>query len=109
MTSRTATACELEWDRAVHDIPERGITERREASTEERERVARALDLVACPALSAHYTITPAPDGRYRLHGTLHAEVSQACVVTLEPVDSVIEEAFDATFWPPDQMPAASG
>ena len=32
--------------------------------------------------------------------------MSQACVVTLEPIDSTIEEAFEAVFWPQEHMPA---
>src|SRR5262249_43903450 len=48
----------------------------------------------------------PAGGGRYLLTGTLRAEVSQACVVTLEPVASIIEDAFEQAFWPPEDMPA---
>ena len=40
----------------------------------------------------AAYAIAPTVGGRYRLSGRLRAEVSQACVVTLEPIDSTIEE-----------------
>ena len=29
--------------------------------------------------------------------------------MTLEPVDSTIEEAFDVTFWPEENMPAPRG
>ena len=51
----------------------------------------------------------PTVGGRYRLTGPLRAEVSQACVVTLEPVDSTIEEASTSTFWPEEDMPAPRG
>lgn len=108
MASQTKMpASELEWDHAVHDIPERGCTGHRQASSAELARVSRALGLVSCSRLTADYTIKPALDGRYRLHGSYRAEVSQACVVTLDPVDSVIEDSFDVTFWPAEQMPAA--
>lgn len=110
MASQTKTpAGELAWDHAVLDIPERGITQRREASSEERARVARALELGDCSALKAEYTIKPTLDGRYRVHGSFHVQVTQACVVTLEPVESTIEDSFDVTFWPPEQMPAPEG
>lgn len=110
MTSQTkAPASELEWTHGVHDIPDRGITEYREASPADLARVARALELTGCSQLTAHYTIQPQLDGRYRAHGSFRAAVCQACVVTLEPIDSIIEEGFDVTFWPPEQMPTAEG
>ena len=39
--------------------------------------------------------------------GTLRAQVEQACVVTLEPVASAIDETFDVAFWPEEDMPRA--
>jgi hypothetical protein len=51
----------------------------------------------------------PSALGRYRVSGTLHADIAQACVVTLDPVDSAIDESFDVTFWPEQDMPAPSG
>ncbi len=29
----------------------------------------------------------------------------QSCVVSLEPVESTLKEAFEVEFWPPDQLP----
>ena len=69
--------------------------------------VVHALELAGCAALKAEYTIKPSLDGRYRVFGTFAAEVTQACVITLEPVDSIIEDGFDVTFWPAEQLPAA--
>lgn len=106
MANQTKANCELEWDHAVREIPERGVTRRREASPEELAQVAEALELTGCTVLTASYTIAPTLDGRYRLYGDLRAQVTQACVVTLEPVEGTIEENFDVTFWPPERMPA---
>ena len=100
---------ELAWEHAVQDIPERGLADERKASPEELAEIARALDLLACTSLPPPSRSCPTVGGRYHLTGTLRADVSQACVVTLEPVDSAIEEAFDATFWPERDMPAPSG
>jgi hypothetical protein len=109
MTRKTDTPADLAWEYAVQGIPERGLSDERKASPEERAGIARALDLLACKSLSAAFTILPTLGGRYRLTGTLRADVSQPCVVTLDPVDSAIEEAFDVTFWPERDMPAPSG
>lgn len=96
---------ELAWHHSIHDIPERGLSRDIKASPEELERLARALDLIACRSLLASYTIVPAGQDRFRLSGKLDAEVEQSCVVTLEPVVGVISEPFDAMFWPRDEMP----
>jgi Large ribosomal RNA subunit accumulation protein YceD len=101
----TADAEELAWSHAVQDIPQTGLSEVREATPEERARVTGALDLIACASLQAQYTIAPTAGGCYRLFGRLRADVSQTCVVSLEPVDSTIEEPFEAVFWPQDRMP----
>jgi hypothetical protein len=99
-------AAELVWDHAPSEIPQSGLSRHRAAAPDELARIARALDLVACASLTADYAIAPLFEGRYRVSGTLRAEIEQACVVTLEPVSSRIEERFEVTFWPEDEMPA---
>ena len=99
-------AGELSWDHLLEEIPAAGLTVERTADQEEGQRIAAALDLVACLSLQARYQITPLTLGRYRLAGTLQAVLEQTCVVTLEPVRSEIEETYAATYWPPQAMPA---
>jgi hypothetical protein len=93
------------WDHATRDIPQSGLTRQREAAPDELASIAGTLDLIACNSLRADYTITPGVDGRYRLSGRLRTEVIQACVVTLEPIVNSIEESFDVTFWPQEDIP----
>ena len=106
MTRKTGTTGPLAWDHAVHDIPDQGLSAVRQATPDELASIARALDLVACTSLRADYKVSATLGGRFHLTGRLRAEVSQTCVVTLEPVDSTIEEAFEAVFWPQEAMPA---
>ena len=108
MTSKTntTTTAELAWDHAAHDIPEAGLSAQREAAPDELATIALALDLIACTGLKAEYAIAPTLGGRYRLSGRLRAEVSQTCVVTLEPLGSTVEEGFEAVFCPQEDMPA---
>jgi hypothetical protein len=96
---------EIMWDHPTQDIPEAGLTVERAADSGERERIAAAIDLTACVKLEARYSITPLSLGRYKLAGDLHAELEQACVVTLEPVASTIDETFAVIYWPPEVMP----
>ena len=109
MKRKTNTTAELSWEHATHDIPQSGLSREREAAPDELARIARALDLFACASLRTAYAVVPTVGGRFRVTGRLRAEISQACVVTLEPVDSTIEEGFDVTFWPEEEMPAPRG
>lgn len=100
---------ELSWDHATEDIPDAGLEVERTATEEERQSIARTLDLVACSSLTARYTISPRGEGHFRLTGSLKAQVVQACVVTLEPITDDIEESFSVDYWPETDMPAPSG
>ncbi len=79
------------------------IVEEVVATPQERAALARRFGLLGLDSLQATGKIEPAdgpdrPDlrdgGLLRLSGRLSAEVRQACVVTLEPVASRIEEEF---------------
>jgi uncharacterized metal-binding protein YceD (DUF177 family) len=105
MTPKITPGPELAWDHAAEDIPKTGLAARRSASLEELARVATSLDLASCRVLQADYRIDPSAGGRYRLSGRLHAGVTQMCVVTLDPIDSTIEEDFVAVFWPEEELP----
>lgn len=100
---------EFVWDHPTSDVPETGLSATRAASPDELEAVARALGLIACSSLEVSYVITPSGGGRYALSGTLHAQVVQACVVTLDPVTSATEESFQASFWPEEDLAPPRG
>ncbi len=89
------------------DIPERGLDAVRTADAEECAAIARALDVVSVDRLEATYRIETTRRGRYLLTGELRAELTQTCVVTLEPISSHLREPFEAEFWPADQIEAA--
>jgi hypothetical protein len=52
----------------------------------------------------ARLRVSPLSKGRFRLSGTLTANVVQASVVNLEPVLSAIEDSFSVEFWPADAI-----
>lgn len=99
----------LDWDHAVLDIPEAGLKIERAATPEERETIARTLELVACSSLLANYKISPKSEGHFRLAGTLTVRVEQTCVVTLEPLTNDISESYSVDFWPDNKLPAQEG
>ena len=71
-----------------------------EATEAERAEIAEALDLIAIDALVAELTVRPWRGEGVRVEGTVRGTVTQACVVTLEPVAGSVEEVFDARFHP---------
>jgi uncharacterized metal-binding protein YceD (DUF177 family) len=89
---------EESWSHAVAEIPGRGLDMRRQASAAERASLASTLEILAVDRLDVVYRIAQLGDGRYRLTGTISADVSQACVVSLEPVPSTLEDRMDVEF-----------
>jgi hypothetical protein len=99
---------ELAWAHAVQDISETGLAVERSATAEERNDIARALDLLGCRSLTARYALTPRGGGHVQLSGSLWGEVEQTCVVTLEPLVNDVAANFNVDYWPETDMPEPS-
>jgi uncharacterized metal-binding protein YceD (DUF177 family) len=86
---------------ALHEVPETGRNFTLVADERTREAVAKLAGLRSLPRLEAQFEVTPR--GRDALHvtGTISATVGQDCVVTLEPIESEMEEQVDLVFAPP--------
>jgi hypothetical protein len=91
---------DLRWAHNIVDIPAKGLACTREATAGERQAITSALGLLALNKLAADYRIRSVAGGAYRLSGKLRAEATQACVVSLEPVDARIESDFDVEVRP---------
>ena len=99
MSTPTAQTEPLEsWVHATAEIPAKGQAVIREADAAERADVARALNLNVLDTLQANYVITSVMGGGWRLKGRIRAEVEQSCIVSLEPVRSLVDEPFDVVF-----------
>ena len=70
-----------------------------EAGAEDRTALARHLGLVSLERLQAELLITQ-EDGMIGVQGTLIAELTQSCVVTLKPVTCRIESPIQRQFGP---------
>ncbi len=88
------------WSLSVTDIPEAGLAREKAASAAERDEVANALKLIELEKLLVNYRIERLAGGAYRLSGTLNADCSQPCVVSLDPVPEKVSDSFDVEFWP---------
>lgn len=90
----------LDWFHTSTEIPEEGFSSVRSAREDLRAALCDDLDLLGCSRLDASYLIRPLSQGRYLLTGMIQADVTQSCVVSLEPVESHIEEPFEVEFRP---------
>jgi len=89
----------LEFSRPVALTDLAGGEIRIMAETDERAALARRLGLVALDSLHATVCLDPKESGGgVRLRGTLRADVTQACVVTLEPMRSSVEAPFERRY-----------
>jgi uncharacterized metal-binding protein YceD (DUF177 family) len=67
-------------------------------TAEQRAALAAAYDLLDVHALSATVTVAGEAGGAVNVAGRVIADISQACVVTLDPVTQHIDEAFAMRF-----------
>jgi uncharacterized metal-binding protein YceD (DUF177 family) len=84
----------------VNEIPEGGRHLDLHADAGTREAIARMASVEALPRLDASFDVTRHGGEGVRVRGTVSASVRQACVVTLEPLESEVEEAVDLVFAP---------
>lgn len=68
------------------------------AKVEEREALARRFGLLSLDRLEGEIRLQRLAGGMARLSGRLGADVVQACVVSLEPVASVLEQDFTVLY-----------
>lgn len=94
----------LSWSHRTADIPDTGLSVSRSASPAERAAIAEVLEVISCEQMTADYVIRALGDGRYRMSGKVLARLTQPCVVTLEPISTRIEEAFEVQFWPAESL-----
>lgn len=88
---------------AVKDLPDTGLHIEIEAPAAIRakmvELVAKLAGVRDLAQLSAVFDLTREGAG-VRVAGQMSARVGQTCVVTLEPIESVVQEAIDLHFAP---------
>jgi hypothetical protein len=92
----------------VAQIPEAGLHRDIEADGPVREGMAVLAGLREILSASASLNVTPSGGGRFHVTGRVRARVGQTCVVTLDPIETDIDEPVDLTFAPSDQIPELS-
>jgi uncharacterized metal-binding protein YceD (DUF177 family) len=80
--------------------PETGRQVTLSADQQEREAIAAIAGLRELPRLDATFDVVRSGADGLHVTGAVSASVGQACVVTLEPIASEINEAVDLVFTP---------
>jgi hypothetical protein len=89
----------------VAQIPEAGLHRDIQADRAQREAMAELAGLREILSARAALDVTPKSGGRVHVAGHVRARVGQTCVVTLDPIESEIDEPIDLIFAPPEQIP----
>jgi hypothetical protein len=91
------------WRVPVHleNIPESGMHLELDADDEVRSRLAAIAGLLGVTRLHASVDLTRHGEG-LRASGRVGAKIGQTCVVSLEPLENTVDEAFDVLFLPPE-------
>jgi uncharacterized metal-binding protein YceD (DUF177 family) len=89
----------------VENIPDTGLHMEIEAPAAVRAAVAELAAVRDMAQLSAVFDLTRQGAGAH-VSGRVSALVGQTCVVTLEPIESKLDEVIDASFGPPGAAPS---
>jgi uncharacterized metal-binding protein YceD (DUF177 family) len=83
----------------LEEVPQAGLHIEIVADAVIRAELAALAGLRELPRLKAAIDVTREGDG-LRVRGMMSATVGQTCVITLEPLEAVIDEPFDVVFVP---------
>jgi len=92
----------------VAQIPEAGLHRELEADQATRAALAAVAELREVLSAHASFDVVQKRDGKVHVEGRVRARIGQTCVVTLDPIESEIDEPIDQMFAPPEQIPELS-
>lgn len=94
----------------IDEVTEKKTSIDVEATAEECAALAERFELIGIEKLNAALTILVAGNDEVTVRGTMHAEITQRCVVTLEPVSDVIDDQIEVLYSPhvsEDDLPSS--
>jgi uncharacterized metal-binding protein YceD (DUF177 family) len=91
---------ELEWPVNVAVLPSSGFRLKLEPDDAERSRLAATAGIPSVDSMVAELVFTRWRKNGVEVRGRIDADVTQECVVTLEPVAGKVEEEIDRIFLP---------
>ena len=90
---------------AVEKLPDTGLHRDLKADVAICRAIAEVGGLREVLSAQASFDVTPQRGGRFQVSGRVRARIGQVCVVTLEPMESDIDEQIDLIFAPPEHIP----
>lgn len=90
---------------ALGTVPQAGRRVSLTATLEECQALAERFGILDLDSLSAELRLVPEEGGTVRAEGRIAANLSQACIVTLDPVPQTVDEAIAFRLLPPDREP----
>ncbi len=99
-----ASATPLSWHHSVRSLGTGGVSVDREATASELGQLKTALEVLAVEAFHVRYKLAPKSGGSFSFAGDFTCTLSQACVVTLDPIVENIAETFAVTFSPASKI-----
>lgn len=109
MQNEPAPQSSVSFQAHVSRLPQKGMPVRIEATAAQREALARAHELQSVERYVADLLVTPWKRHGVKVSGRVEADITQACVVTLEPVITHIDEAVDGLFLPEESKLGRQG
>jgi hypothetical protein len=86
----------------VARLPQKGMPVVIDANDSQRSELAAAHGLVSVERFQAELLVTPWKRNGVKVSGHVLADITQACVVTLDPLKATIEEHVEGLFLPAD-------
>lgn len=106
MTAQTSPVRDpWSWPVNVAQIPEAGLHAAFEATEAQRAALAAVAGLRDVTRAAAVFELSHAGGAKVRVRGRVTAQVGQTCVVTLDPIESAIDEEVDLMFAPEADIP----
>jgi hypothetical protein len=87
---------------SVTRLPQKGMPVVIDADARQREALAVAHGLVSVERFHAELLVAPWRRNGIKVSGRVEADITQECVVTLDPLHSRIDETVDGLFLPED-------
>jgi len=100
MNGQDSPAAEFSRQISADQIGVQETTREIAANPSERAKLAERFGLLGLDRLSAVLQLKRGRGGAVQIRGRFTADVTQACVVTLEPVPAHLEQDFTASFAP---------
>jgi hypothetical protein len=99
----------VSFDVHVARLPRNGLPVVIEADAHQNAELARQHGLVSVEAFHVEFLVSPWKRQGVKVEGRVTAEITQACIVTLEPVHATVDEAVSATYLPEDSKLGREG